>query len=244
LGSSRPNHVPQHPTIRRPFSHTTCRERRNGNENTPPAAPATTDEGEPKPEPIINPYDFTDLHDAYSALEKRFVDELKQLRSGGKGFAEAIGAVPVRVDKKSPQVFPLRELATVAPLGGRRWSILAFEESSVKPIMSAVQRSDHFNQQPQRSEDNPLELVMTVEPERVDALSRRAMDICNAWRNRVREETHNRGEKTKKYCRQRRITSDDLHRLKEKAKKFQDEQMKIIQAKEKEVVQLIMARSS
>lgn len=146
-------------------------------------------------------------------------------------------------DKKNPQTYALRELATVAPLGGRRWSILAFEESSVKPIISAVQRSDEFNQQPQRSEQNPLELTMTVEPERADALAKRAKEVCQAWRTKVREEAHKRAEMHKKWREERVVLSDDAHKLKEKLQKLQDERMKGIMAKEKEVVAAIMARA-
>lgn len=149
-------------------------------------------------------------------------------------------------DKKSPQTFPLRELATVAPLpGGRRWSILAFEEGSVRAISSAVQRSAEFNQQPQPGADgNPLELTMTVEPERADDLARRARDVCQAWRTRVRDEAHRRGEAHKKWRAEGLVLSDDLFKLKGMLQKMQDERMKVIMAKEKEVVAAVMARAS
>lgn len=165
------------------------------------------------------------------------------MRAGGRGFAEAIGAIPVQPDKKSKQAFPLRELATVAPLGGRRWSILAFEEASVKPIMSAVQLSRDFNQQPQRSEDNPLELTMTVEPERADALARRAKDLCQTWRTKVRDEVHRRAEQHKKWKQRRLIDSDDVFSLKGKLQDLQDARMKTILTKEKAVVQAINNRA-
>ncbi|AEO53890.1 hypothetical protein MYCTH_2075565 [Thermothelomyces thermophilus ATCC 42464] len=191
-----------------------------------------------------DPFDFGDLQAAFDRAEKRFGEELKKLRAGGRSNADAIGAIPVQPDKRSPQTtFPLRELATVAPLGGRRWSILAFEEASVKPIISAVQRSDGFGgQQPQRSADNPLELTVTVEPERADALARRAKDLCQAWRTRVRDDAHRRAELHKKWRADGLLLADDLHRLKEKLQKLQDERMRGIQAKEKEVVAAIMAR--
>ncbi|KAL2175995.1 ribosome recycling factor-domain-containing protein [Thermothelomyces heterothallicus CBS 202.75] len=191
-----------------------------------------------------DPFDFGDLQAAFDRAEKRFAEELKKLRAGGRFNADAIGAIPVQPDKRSPQAtFPLRELATVAPLGGRRWSILAFEEASVKAIIGAVQRSDEFGgQQPQRSADNPLELTITVEPERADALARRARDVCQAWRARVRDDAHRRAELHKKWRADGLLLSDDLHRLKEKLQKLQDERMRGIQAKEKEVVAAIMAR--
>ncbi|KAL2132850.1 hypothetical protein VTI74DRAFT_3224 [Chaetomium olivicolor] len=262
----------QLPTAR-PFSHTTKCEKRNrnnsnnNNNNAEAATPApsaspkpkarqktittasssssdpSTDGERPQPNPE-EPFDLSDLTFAFDRLEKRFTDDLKKLRTGGRFNADTIGAIAVQLDKKSAQTFPLRELATVAPLGGRRWSILAFEEASVKPIISAVQRSDNFNQQPQRSEDNPLELTMTVEPERADALAKRAKDLCQHWRTKVREEAHKRGELHKKWRAEKVILSDDLHSLKKELQKMQDERMKVILAKEKEAVQLIMAKAS
>lgn len=240
----------------RPFSHTApCQKKKNNNKKnnsnnhsddsdstsqpTTSGSPAGADaEG-------INPFDFTDLQAAFDRAEKHFSEDLKKLRSGGRFNAEVIGAIPVQPDKKTPaQTFPLRELATVAPLGGRRWSILAFEEGSVKAIVSAVQRSDEFNQQPQRSPDNPLELTMTVEPERADALARRAKEVCQAWRTRVRDEAHRRGELHKKWRGEGVVLSDDAHKLKDRLQKLQDERMKAILAKEKEAVGAIMARAS
>jgi ribosome recycling factor len=217
----------------------------NGNNATTTADDTTEAERPDGNEELeLDPFDFSDLTQAFERAEERYTEELKKLRSGGRFNADAIGAIPVQPDKRNPsQTCALRELATVAPLGGRRWSILAFEESSVKAIMSAVQRSDDFNQQPQPSPDNPLELTMTVEPERADALAKRAKDICQAWRTRVRDEAHRRTETHKKWRDERLILNDDFHRLKKELQKMQDERMKGILAKEKEVVQQIMARA-
>lgn len=203
----------------------------------PPTTPS--DNAEPDPE---DPFNFADLTQAFERADKRFSDDLKRVRTGGRFNADAIGQIPVQLDKKSPQTFPLRELATVVPLGGRRWGILAFEEASVKPILSAVQRSDEFNQQPQRSADNPLELVMTVEPERADALVRRARDVCQAWRTKVRDEAHRRAEVHKKWKAERVVSGDDLYRLRTEVQKLQDERMKGILECEKAAVKMITAR--
>jgi ribosome recycling factor len=260
--------APWHPGITaRSFSHTPNHQKRkngggnnntntffNGNPNHDPSITTTTTTQPPPPsrksnpsdpadDDVLNPFDFTDLQTAFDRAEKRFLDDLKKLRTGGRFNADTIGSIPVQPDKKDPQTFPLHQLATVAPLGGRRWSILAFEETSVKPIMSAVQRSEQFNQQPQRSEDNPLELTMTVEPERAEALVKRAKEVCQAWRTRVREEAHKRGEMHKKWREERVVGSDDLYKLREKLQKLQDERMKGILGKEKEVVAGIMARA-
>ncbi|KAL2154445.1 hypothetical protein VTH82DRAFT_3121 [Thermothelomyces myriococcoides] len=226
-----------------------------GVENDDSSSSPQSNNGEPP-----NPFDFSDVQAAFDRVEKRFSEELKTLRSGGRSAAEMIGAIPVQLGKQAGTTCPLHELATVAPFGGggggggggvmggggagrRRWSILAFDEASVKPIINAVQRAEGFGgQQPQRIPDNPLELTVTVEPERADALARRAKDVCQAWRDRIRDETHRRTELHKKWRASRLILSDDVHRLKEKLQKLQDDRMKVIQAKEKEIVAAIMAR--
>lgn len=195
----------------------------------------------------VDPFDFSDVTAAFNRVDKRVLEDLKKLRTGGRFTGDTIGAIPVQLDKKSAQTFPLRDLAMVAPLGGgggRKWSILAFEEDSVKPIISAVLRSPEFNQQPQRSEDNPLELTMTVEPERADALAKRAKDICQDWRVRIRDETHKRADVHKRWRAEGLVLSDALHKLKDKLQKLQGFRMKLIMEKEKEVVAAIMSGRS
>ncbi|KAK4105382.1 ribosome recycling factor [Parathielavia hyrcaniae] len=251
----------QPPILVRPFCHAPQRQKRkdkdrrgkdnyDGNPNHQVNSAADT--AQPQSSTIKaaddadapNPFDFSDLQAAFDQAAGRFADDLKKLRAGGRFNADTIGAIRVQPDRKSAQTFPLRELATVAPLGGRRWSVLAFDEASVKAIVSAVQRSDEFNQQPQRSDENPLELTMTVEPERADALVRRAREVCQAWRTRVREEAHRRAEMHKKWRAERLVSSDDVYKLRDKLQKLQDERMNAILAKEKEVVAGMMARGA
>ncbi|KAK3996423.1 ribosome recycling factor-domain-containing protein [Cladorrhinum sp. PSN332] len=208
--------------------------------STPASTPADPDQPIPSAE---NPYLFSDLTYVFDKAEKRYAEELRKLRSGGRFNADVIGAIPVTLEKNSHTSFPLRELATVAPLGGRRWSILAFEEESVKHIQSAVQRSPDFNQQPQRSEDNPLELTMTVELERADTLVKHAKEICQNWRNKIRDEAHRREALHKKWKADNLIVKDDVYKLKEKMKKLQDDKMKVIATKEKEVTAQIMSKA-
>ncbi|KAK1832830.1 ribosome recycling factor domain-containing protein [Podospora conica] len=197
--------------------------------------------GGPQPNPS-DPFDLGDLTSAFDKADQRFGDVLRQIRQGGRFSAEALGALPVQADRGSAATFPLRELATVAAVGGRRWSILAFEEASVKAIMSAVQRSEAFNQQPQRSEDNPLELVLTVEPERAEEVARRVKAECQAWRDRLRDEAHRREKVNKKWRAEGLIVADDLTRLKGMVQKMQDERMKVVAQKEKELLQFVAAK--
>jgi ribosome recycling factor len=111
----------------------------------------------------------------------------KKLQTGGRFDPEVIGALRVTVDKKSGgPAYPLRELAQVVPRGGRTVSLLVHEEGYVKAIMSAVQASPEFNQQPQRDPDNELELVLKIEPEKREDLVRRIKHTAHEWRERVR----------------------------------------------------------
>ncbi|KAK3693713.1 ribosome recycling factor-domain-containing protein [Podospora appendiculata] len=200
------------------------------------------DPNRPVPDPTT-PLELADLIYGFDKADKQHTEALKALRSGARFNPEAIGAIPVVPDRKTAEAFPLRELATVAPLGGRRWSILAFEAASVKPIMSAIQNSDAFNQQPQRSDDNELELVITVEPERADALAKRAKDVCQAWRNGIRAESHKRDTLAKKWRADGLILADDLRMVKDKVQKAQDDRMKVIAQAEKEALHQIAARA-
>ncbi|KAK4451563.1 ribosome recycling factor domain-containing protein [Podospora aff. communis PSN243] len=183
-----------------------------------------------------DPFDFSDLTAAFDKHEKRYLDILTSVRSDGGFNVDTIGAVPVQPDRKSPQTFPLRELAAVAASGARRFTILAFDESSIKPIMSAIQNSEAFNQQPQRNEENPLELTLLLEPVRVEDLTKKAKEACQAWRERLRDETHKREKLHKKWKGDKTVSADDVVRLKDKMQKLQDERMKGIAAKEKQVL--------
>ncbi|KAK4180756.1 ribosome recycling factor domain-containing protein [Triangularia setosa] len=189
---------------------------------------------------VEDPFNLDPLTALFQKTESHYTSQLALLRSPtGRFNVESIGAIPVSLDKKSPVTYRLQELATVAPLGGRRWSILAFEEASVKPIISAVLKSPDFNQQPQRNEENSLELTMTVEPEKVDDLVKRTKDLCTEWRNKLRDETHRHETHVKK----KSLLKDDLFKIKEALKKLQDERMKVVANKEKEVVAAIQSKA-
>ncbi|RYP56162.1 hypothetical protein DL771_012107 [Monosporascus sp. 5C6A] len=144
----------------------------------------------PKPE---DPLDFADVRSRIARHDEHCADALKKLRSGGRFNPDVLGALRVAVTKGSPaETYPLRELAQVIPRGGRAVSILAHEAGSIRAIMSAVQASPDFNQQPQRDPDNELELVMKIESESRDDVVRRVKAACHEWRERVRRERHRR----------------------------------------------------
>lgn len=189
-----------------------------------------------------NPTVFSDVAEQFQKAQTYTEEQVAQLLGGGRFNAKVIGALPVQPDRKSTQTYPLRELATVSPLGGRRFSILAFEEESIKPILSAVQKSDDFNQQPQRSDENPLELTLTVEPERADALVKRAKDLYHTWREQLREETHKRNKLHAKWQADGTITVDVSKSCRSKLQTLQTKYMDTINKAEKNTLRQIESK--
>lgn len=140
----------------------------------------------PTPNPE-EPLDFADVQSRLAKASEAPTEALKKLRSGGRFNPDLIGAVRVTPDKKDGTSYPLRELAQVVPKGGRTISIIVHEAASVKPVMSAIQASRDFNQQPQRDPDNELELVLKLELEKREDVARRAKAVCHEWREKVRQ---------------------------------------------------------
>ncbi|KAK8074858.1 ribosomal recycling factor protein [Apiospora hydei] len=139
----------------------------------------------PTPEEAL---DFADVHSRLTKLASHANESLKKLKTGGRFNPDLIGSVKVQPDRKESSVsYPIRELASVIPKGGRTISLLVHEAAYIKPIMSAVQAHRDFNQQPQRSPDNELELILKVEPEKREDLAKRVKAICHDWRERIRD---------------------------------------------------------
>lgn len=207
-----------------------------------PAAPSSNGNGStsksnnPKPNPE-DPFDLSDLEAAFAKAAEHHIDNLKKLRTGGRFNPDVIGALRVRPDKKDPATFPLHELAAIVPKGGRTISILVHELDHVKPVLSAIQTSPDFNQQPQRVEDNEQELVLKVEAEKADDVAKRVKEICHAWRGQIREHRHKRDVVLKKWRADNTILPDDLKRIEKDMQKLQDKKMAEIDAEEKKALQ-------
>ncbi|KAI0096108.1 ribosome recycling factor [Nemania sp. FL0031] len=145
------------------------------------------DDGHKIPQPSPEePLNFADVEARLSKQAEHSKASLKKLHTGGRFDPEVIGALKVPVDKRGVVSYPLHELAQVVPRGGRTVSLLVHDDGYVKAIMSAVQGSPDFNQQPQRDPDNELELVLKVEPEKPEDLVRRVKALAHEWRERVR----------------------------------------------------------
>lgn len=132
----------------------------------------------------------------------------------------------------------------MVPRPGRTISLLVNERSYIKPIMSAVQSSKDFNQQPQRSDDNDLELVLRVELERRDEVVRRAREACQGWRERVRH-ARTRHEKVLQDWKKKGVVLPDVVRKAEKEmQKVQDKKMKEIDQEETQVIRQLERNSA
>ncbi|KAI2472539.1 ribosome recycling factor [Annulohypoxylon bovei var. microspora] len=201
------------------------------NRPAPPPPPPPSDGGGGSRHPAANgesPLDFADVESRVQWQSEHFTAVMKKLRSGGRFNPDVVGALRVQPDRKESATYPLKELAAIVPQGGRAISILAHEEAYVKPIMSAVQASADFNQQPQRVPDNDLELLLKIEPESKDDLLKRAKATFTEWRDRLRSIRHKR-DKTHTTWLRGNVIGPDLKRTADK------ELDKLIKAKMTEI---------
>ncbi|KAG6011998.1 hypothetical protein E4U43_007994 [Claviceps pusilla] len=193
--------------------------------------PATTTLA-PNPE---EPLDFSSLHAAFSPHDIHFKNQLQTILHGGRFNSDSLGALPVSVksaDDGTLKTFPLRELAQVVPRTGRTISLLVNDREYIKPIMSAVQSSKDFNQQPQRSEDNDLELLMKVELERKDDLARQVKDAVQGWREKIRQARTRHDKVLKGWAKDKTVLKDVVRLAERELQKVQDKKMKEIDAEE------------
>jgi ribosome recycling factor len=213
------------------------KKQRDPSERTTPIIIKTSSSSDgPSPNPE-EPFNFADVEYAFAKGTYHYLNELTKARSGGRFNPDILGQLRVRPDKKLPQTFPLHELAAIVPKhGSRKVSILVHELANVKPVMTAIQASPDFNQQPQRVEDNEQELVLTVEAEDPEETAKRLKDILTAWRVQVRDAKHRRETAAKNWLRDNKIVRDDFKRHEEELQKLQDKKMAEIKAKEKEIL--------
>lgn len=193
----------------------------------------TTAPGPERPDPL----DLRPLEAAYAELEGRFKSQLQKLLRGGRFEPETLGQLRVPLKAAAggatePTSFRLRELAQVVPRSGRSLSLLVNDRAYIKPIMSAVQASGQFNQQPQRADDNPLELLLRVEPERRPELARRLKETTAEWRQRVREARARLDRALKEARKSGLVLPDAARRADRELQKLQDKKMREIDADE------------
>lgn len=188
-------------------------------------------------------FDLSDVDTEYKKHDERFERRLQEFKSAGGRFnPELLGQLRVRPDRDSPEMYPLRELAQVVYRGGRSVSIMVSDQSYIKPIMSAVQASEEFNQQPQRDADNDLELTLRIEPDNPDEQAKRVRAECNTWKDAVRGVLSTRKSKHATWLKAKYLTKDDLKRLDKTVKAMQDKKLEAIEKKEKQLLAEMAAK--
>ncbi|KAI1022741.1 hypothetical protein LB503_000558 [Fusarium chuoi] len=191
----------------------------------------------PMPDPE-DPLDFTAVIAAYAPIDAHFKTQLAGMIHGGRFNPTNLGSLPVPMKDHDDNdvTFPLRELAQVVPRSGRAISLLVNDKEYIKPIMSAVQASREFNQQPQRSEDNELELLLKVELERKDDVERRIKETVQHWKDRIRN-ARSRHEKTlKDWKKSGTVLPDIVKKAEKELQKVQDKKMKEIDQEEAQTI--------
>ncbi|KAL6876571.1 ribosome recycling factor [Trichoderma novae-zelandiae] len=211
--------------------------------SSPASKADSSSNGQPNPE---DPLDFSSLTAAYATIDAHFRSQLQSVLHGGRFNPDALGALPVAVkspdDDHAKASFPLRELAQIVPRSGRIISLLVNEREYIKPIMSAVQASKDFNQQPQRSEDNELELLLRVEMERKEDLVRRVKEACQGWRERVRQARTKHEKAFKEWKKTGAVLPDVVRKADKELQKVQDKKMKEIDGEEAQVIKQLDRR--
>ncbi|KAI2638462.1 ribosome recycling factor domain-containing protein [Xylaria nigripes] len=155
-------------------------------QTTTTTAATDADDGAKHPKPTPEePLNFADVESRLQKHAEHFRFALKKTNASGRFDPDVVGSLRVQVDKKASTTYPLRELAQVVPRGGRTVSLLVHDAEYVKPIMSAVQASADFNQQPQRDADNELELILKIELDKPEDMVRRIKTVAHEWRERI-----------------------------------------------------------
>ncbi|KAG5938510.1 hypothetical protein E4U59_003753 [Claviceps monticola] len=208
-----------------------------GSNNTSSSLESAAEKSAPNPE---EPLDFSSLLAVFAATDAHFKAQLQTVLHGGRFNPDNLGALPVTVKPsegangahKTTTTFPLRELAQVVPRSGRTISLLVNDREYIKPIMSAVQASKDYNQQPQRSEDNDLELLMKVELERKEHLIRRVKEVTQGWKEKIRQGRSRHDKVLKGWAKKGTVLKDVVYKAEKELQKVLDEKMKEIAAEE------------
>lgn len=189
-------------------------------------------------------FDLGDVEADYARVDERFDKRLHEFKVGGRFNPEVLGQLRVKPDRESAQTWPLRELAQVVHRGGRSVSILVSDAEYVKPIMSAVQGSADFNQQPQRDPDNELELTLRIEPENPEEQLKRLRAEITTWRDAIRGVMSARKLKHAVWRKDNHITKDDVKALEKKIKVMQDKKIEQIDRSQKQIMQQMDQRQT
>lgn len=228
--------------LAQPFSTSPAHLKKRKPEQTSKSAPAAQSSGKGKGKDTsaasnaaeeFDPLDLAPIETALAEAGTHAQSEVQNILHGGRFNPNQLGALSVSVKPEGggageADSFPLRELAQVVPRSGRTVSLLVNDKAYVKPIMSAVQASPDFNQQPQRAEDNDLELLLRVEMERPEELARRIKEATQGWRDRVRQARAKHDKVLKDVKKKGGLLPDAARKLDKELQKLQDKKMKEI----------------
>lgn len=193
--------------------------------------------GGPAADPA-DPLNFDDVRARHAKQAEYFLEKLKKFRAGGRFNPDVIASLPVSTDKATGESYPLRELGQVVPKGGRTISIILHEAAYIKPVMSAIQASPDFNQQPQRDPDNELELVLKIEAESPEDVGKRIKALCHDWRSKVKLIRQKRDKQHTSWRKDGLILADDKKLADKELEKVIKALNADIDANEKETLKL------
>ncbi|KAM3514021.1 hypothetical protein MY11210_002338 [Beauveria gryllotalpidicola] len=234
--STSPAHLKKRKPDTPSKSSSPARSSSSGNSKSSPSSSNSSGSDE------FDPLDLDPVSAAFAESDAHFQTQVQTVLHGGRFNPSHLGALPVTVKDanagagSTTETFPLRELAQVVPRGGRTVALLVNEKAYVKPIMSAVQTSPDFNQQPQRSDDNELELLLRVEAERPEEVVRRVKEATQAWRERVRQARTRHDKLLKEARKSGALLPDTLKKVEKEVQKLQDKKIKEIDALEAQSV--------
>lgn len=202
------------------------------------APPSQSSAGEPDPE---NPLDFSSLHAQWAPVDAHFRSQFQTIARGGRFNPDSIGGLKVNVKDEEGEVmtFPLRELCQVVPRSGRTISLLVNDKEYVKPLMSAVQSSKEFNQQPQRSPDNDLELLLKIEMERKEDVAKRVKETAQQWKDRVRQARTKHDKVVKAWKQDKVLTVDMARKVEGELQKVQSKKLQEVEEEEKKLLRQV-----
>lgn len=179
----------------------------------------------------IDPYDHSTLQSGITKALTRLQDALTKTKDAGRITPEILESLPVELttkDNTSPapgstppkstkQTLRLGDLASVVPKGGRLLQIYAAEASHVKPLLSAVQASEHSltPEAPKPDDPNPLCISVPIPP--VTAETRQqAVKEAKACLEKANMEIRNaRGDAQKRFRRmdiEKLVVVDELRK--------------------------------
>ncbi|KAL4934957.1 hypothetical protein BDV06DRAFT_217773 [Aspergillus oleicola] len=175
-----------------------------------------------------DPLDFSQLDHGIATAVSRLKDELSKLRVGGRLSPESIENLRVRLSKEARETVKLGELAQIVPKGGRMVTVLASEDSHVKPITSAI-LSSNLSLTPQQDPHNALQLNIPIPPPTKESRDQTVLAAKAAMERAAQSVRDSRGvlhKRLQEVIRKRLARPDDAHKSHAKMEKLAEKGQK------------------